>query len=97
MQTYFKIPFINIENFECDVEVVRKFTKRFLLDNAIVPMEEHGNIMNIAIAEVDGELNFYSKPILQLKEKLEGQINMKVLFFRANKEQILKTVRNIYL
>ena len=88
MYTHFKIPFLNLENYTLNVDIVKTIPEEMARSFQVIALERWGNILTIGMVNPENE---------QTKKILESRIKFKIMPFRVNINEWSNAVNNNYL
>ena len=88
MYTHFKTPFLALENYELDINVVRLLPHHLAEQHQMIAIDKLGDILTVGITNLEDK---YILPFL------EQQLNCKIIPFQISLESWLEIFPTAYL
>jgi hypothetical protein len=88
MYTYFKIPYLQLENYLLDKDTVKIIPEEVARCFQVVALEKWGNILTIGMVTPNDS---------KTKELLEARLKVKVMPFKIDIQEWAKAVNDNYL
>jgi hypothetical protein len=88
MYTHFKIPFLNLENYTLNVDIVKTIPEEMARSFQVIALEKWGNILTLGMVNPEDEKS---------KKILEARIKCKVMPFKVNLHEWANAVNNNYV
>jgi hypothetical protein len=83
--SYYEIPYIDIENFEFD-DTVNLISRSFALKNNVIPMEQYDNHVTVCMGI----------PNIELYNKLGTKTKKQITIFKGDPNKIKKLIKMLY-
>ena len=82
----YSIPYLNIDDYEFDPNVIKLVSKKLVKDYSIIPVDNFNNILTVVMVN----------PIIETIHILEKATSKIVRVFRGNSNQIKNKINQLY-